>query len=66
MSQPSDWRNASAYDYVLELTPSQLAWEFLRRNRSYQDDFLQLTALSAPLDHATFIERWGLCFRGRP
>ena len=66
MSQPSDWRDASAYDYVLDLAPSQLAWEFLRRNPSYQDDFRRLTDISDPLDHFALIERWGLCFRGRP
>ena len=66
MSQPSDWRDASAYDYVLDLAPTQLAWEFLRRNPSYQDDFRRLTAISAPLDHSALIARWCLCFRGRP
>jgi hypothetical protein len=29
----------NAYDYVLELCPSDLAWEFLRRNLHYQRDY---------------------------
>jgi len=31
--------NRAAYAYVLSLCPSDLAWEFLRRNRSYQRDY---------------------------
>jgi hypothetical protein len=66
MSQPSDWRNASAYDYVSELHPSDLAWEFLRRNTDYQDDFHRLTASSGrtALEVLAFLKKWGLCFRG--
>ena len=30
----------AAYAYVLNLCPSDLAWEFLRRNRNYQRDYL--------------------------
>src|SRR5262245_61795619 len=29
----------AAYTYVLNLCPSDLAWEFLRRNRNYQRDY---------------------------
>src|SRR5262245_32110943 len=29
----------AAYAYVLNLCPSDLAWEFLRRNREYQRDY---------------------------
>lgn len=29
----------AAYGYVLDLPPSDLAWEFLRRNPDYQRDF---------------------------
>lgn len=66
MSQPSDWRDESAYDYVVDLNSSELAWEFLRRNSSYQDDYSRLTSSSNPLDLSAFLERWGLCFRHRP
>src|SRR5215510_12221287 len=31
--------NRAAYAYVLNLCPSDLAWEFLRRNPSYQRDY---------------------------
>jgi len=66
MSQPSDWRDESAYDYVVDLNSSELAWEFLRRNASYQEDYDRLTSSSNPLDPSAFLERWGLCFRHRP
>ncbi|WP_367114898.1 DUF6499 domain-containing protein [Devosia sp.] len=66
MSQPSDWRDASAYDYVVDLNPSQLAWEFLRRNTSYQDDFQRLGTSANTQEVSAFLDKWGLCFRGRP
>src|SRR6185295_18101572 len=31
--------DATAYDYVRALCPSDLAWEFLRRNPEYQRDY---------------------------
>ena len=31
--------DVTAYDYVVDLCPSDLAWEFLRRNPAYQRDF---------------------------
>ena len=39
-----DWRDPSCYKYTAELTFPQWAWEFLRRNPKYQQDW----------------ERWGL------
>ena len=31
--------DTAAYDYVLHLAPSDVAWEFLRRNPDYQRDY---------------------------
>ena len=39
-----DWRDPSCYEYTAELTLPQWAWEFLRRNPKYRQDW----------------ERWGL------
>ena len=64
MSQPSDWRDASAYDYILNLIPSELAWEFLRRNTSYRDEFKKLSTSPNEQEVSTFLAKWGLCFRG--
>ena len=66
MSQPSDWRNASAYEYLSDLTQAELAWEFLRRNESYRTDFRRLTESTSPVELSAFLDRWGLCFRRRP
>ena len=36
----SSWPlDAAAYEYALHLCPSDLAWEFLRRNPDYQRDY---------------------------
>src|SRR5262245_1743835 len=70
-----DWPlHRAAYAYVLNLCPSDLAWEFLRRNPAYQRDY-QLSRRGP--DHPCSIgrgrwltrlrrcppqyERWGLC-----
>ncbi|WP_267903385.1 transcriptional regulator domain-containing protein [Sinorhizobium meliloti] len=34
----SCWRDSSTYDALDDMTPDELAWEFLSRNRSYQGD----------------------------
>jgi len=39
----SDWQKAENYDYVDELSPSALAFEFLRRNPDYQADYKEYT-----------------------
>ena len=62
-----------AYDYILELNDSEVAWEFLRRNPDYQRDVSQCQeALSHPQDmvsgqkvwfddqHTMTARRWGL------
>jgi hypothetical protein len=35
MSEERIWRSESAYEYIDKLSPSDLAWEFLRRNPDY-------------------------------
>jgi hypothetical protein len=63
----SDWRDGSAYDYFDDLTPEQVAFEFLRRNPDYtkgyrppQDDAPDSKQSSAGTD-----THWGLRFRSR-
>lgn len=34
-----DWRNIDDYKYIDELTYSEFAWEYLRRNQDYRDDW---------------------------
>lgn len=62
----STWRS-SAYDHLDELTASDLAWEWLRRNDGYDADFEALTSengASQPLTER-IRQRWGLRFSCR-
>lgn len=58
----SRWRSAEAYDYLDELPPSDLAWEYLRRNPDYQSDF---HGVGRDANQGGEIDRWGLRFRNR-
>jgi len=52
-----EWTATAAYLYVLHLRPSELAWEYLRRNPAYRNEW-DTGALSAPSP-----QHWGLQFR---
>lgn len=58
-SDASQWRSAEAYDYVEDLSGADLAWEYLRRNPDYQNDFQ--TASQGSGSEALSL-RWGLRF----
>nr|WP_244543620.1 DUF6499 domain-containing protein [Bosea sp. CRIB-10] len=63
----SNWRSAATYRYVETLSASDLAWEWLRRNDGYDQDFEALTRTTSdpqPL-LARMRERWALRFPGR-
>lgn len=63
----SCWRENATYDVVDDLPPDGLAWEYLRRNGAYQQDFarhLEIKGLAEPLA-ADAETRWGLRFRGK-
>ena len=62
-SGPS-WRSAAAYAYLDNLSPAELAWEFLRRNPRYRRDY---RATAGDVDPPAAVServraRWGLCF----
>jgi hypothetical protein len=67
MPSGPDWRSATAYAYLDNLSPSELAWEFLRRNPDYRSDYR--TTLRDADEPAEFPEllmlRWGLPFPDR-
>lgn len=67
MSESERWRSEAAYNYVDELRPSELAWEFLRRNPEYQKAYRQLVSIDRLTEQAAreFAEQWGLRFRRR-
>jgi len=56
----SQWRDPQAYAFVRDAAADVIAWEFLRRNPQYQQDFA--TSHSAKAMHA-LRKRWGLQFR---
>lgn len=61
------WRSESAYMYVDDLDPTGIAWEFLRRNSDYREDFTMAT-VDGPLNGAAalaFARKWGLPFCDR-
>lgn len=62
----SCWRDSGVYDALDDMTPDELAWEFLRRNRSYQSYYHGLVMNGAQSDRLPHEEerRWGLRFRG--
>lgn len=68
MSEDESWRSEAAYAYIDELTPSDLAWEFLRRNPDYRQSYDELMSTGRLSDEAAekFARQWGLRFRGRP
>lgn len=61
----SGWRDEAAYRFMDEAGVDELAWECLRRNVDYQQDFAHLrerALLDEPLPRA-ISDRWGLRFR---
>ena len=66
-SERSGWRSSAEYDYVEDLSASDLAWEWLRRNKRYAKDYATLSK-AAPDDaslKAALLDKWGLRFRDR-
>ncbi len=68
MSEEQSWRSEAAYEYIDQLTTSELAWEFLRRNPDYRIAFQALLSSGRLSDEtaSSFAEQWGLYFRSRP
>lgn len=57
----SRWTDASPYEFVRVAGANSVAWEFLRRNPSYQMDVECLDAGEAMAPET--LQRWGLHFR---
>ena len=66
-----DWRLQDAGDALKELDRAGLAWEFLRRNPEYRENYrqaLERIASGVITEEAAMTEisrRWGLSFRPR-
>ena len=63
----SQWRLPARYDHVDDLTASDLAWEWLRRNDDYDQDFEALGGTDVVRQVLTekIRQQWGLRFPGR-
>jgi hypothetical protein len=56
-----DWRSSESYAGLSHLTMREIAWEFLRRNPGYHEDYNKLPEM--PGEQAKdFTHRWGLRF----
>lgn len=58
----SEWQASAAYLYVLHLSAAELAWEYLRRNPDYRDDWTKFGACA----DAAVARHWGLEFLWDP
>jgi len=56
----SQWRDPQAYAFVQGAAADAIAWEFLRRNPQYQQDFAASRSAKAM---RALRQRWGLQFR---
>ena len=55
----SRWRSSETYDYLDALDPPDLAWEWLRRNTDYQNDYARA---DSPSRKQELRRKWGLQF----
>ena len=66
-----DWRSPTEGDYLKHLDRPGFAWEFLRRNPAYQEDYETIVrgaasdAGSGGTKSEALARRWGLSFPGR-
>lgn len=60
-----DWRSEQDYANFGAAETADIAWEWLRRDSEYQQEFRNLTAAerSSGTTHQ-FRNKWGLSFRG--
>ncbi len=63
-----DWRTPAAYGHTKHLAAAGFAWEYLRRNDDYRNDFnaIALTGEPGARQLERFAQRWGLRFPKRP
>lgn len=59
-----DWRLPAAYRHAKHIPAAGFAWEYLRRNDEYRQDFQTVARTGGPAgrDLEAFAVRWGLRF----
>ena len=61
-----DWRSEQDYANFDKAETDAFAWEYLRRDNEYEQDFRNLTsAAQASVAPHQFRKKWGLSFRSR-
>ncbi|WP_245314623.1 transcriptional regulator domain-containing protein [Labrys sp. WJW] len=67
MADASQWRSSAPYRHVDNLSASDLAWEWLRRNEAYGRDYAASIGPDANHDAQAMRirQQWGLQFPGR-
>ena len=71
MPTTPNWRSPTENDYLKHLDRPGFAWEFLRRNPAYQEEYETIVrgaasdAGSEGLTGEALARRWGLSFPGR-
>ncbi|WP_407193197.1 transcriptional regulator domain-containing protein [Bradyrhizobium sp. STM 3566] len=59
----TDWRSEEAYSGLKTADAAELAWEWLRRDRDYQEDYKRLSRRQRSSAAAgEFRRKWGLSF----
>ena len=63
-----DWRSPAAYGHAKHIPAAGFAWEYLRRNDDYRQEFQTIALTGGPSgrDLEAFADRWGLRFPVRP
>ncbi|WP_420831282.1 transcriptional regulator domain-containing protein [Bradyrhizobium acaciae] len=59
----ADWRSESAYQDLRKAEAADIAWEWLRRDREYQEDYNALSRKGRSGAADQFRLKWGLTFR---
>ena len=59
-----DWRSPVAYRHAKHISAAGFAWEYLRRNDDYRQEFQTIALTGGPSgrDLEAFAVRWGLRF----
>jgi hypothetical protein len=61
-----DWRSAAAYADLETAPLRDIAWEFLRRNPAYRQDWMETGSTGDDTRGEEIAARWGLRFPERP
>jgi len=65
MPRRPDWRSPGDYEHLKQLDRAGFAWEFLRRNPAYRDDYDKVSenAQDDDTNRIAVGQTWGLSFR---